>query len=150
MEDSKRRDWYDEIYDDYKLNFMNDGEDVKKWTPYGRNSIDITFKNNTEFRYNYFTRTLVRIDLVTSDDMDYAKKVMDRMLSNKLNKAMQDYGMTQKDLAEKIGITESAMSLYCNGKRIPNVLTVSLMAMALKCELYDLIPFYDPITGRIK
>ena len=62
MRSTKRRDWYDEIYDTYVLmHLRGDEANIVEWTPFGRNSIDITFRDGSVFRYNYFrnsTRTL--------------------------------------------------------------------------------------------
>lgn len=45
MRSEKRRDWYDEIYDTYvSMHLRGDEANIVEWTPFGRNSIDITFR----------------------------------------------------------------------------------------------------------
>ena len=41
---------------------------------------------------------------------------------------------TQRDLAKEIGVTESAMSRYCNGERYPRIGTLVKIADALDVD----------------
>lgn len=41
---------------------------------------------------------------------------------------------TQRDLAKKIGVTEAAMSRYCNGERYPRITTLVKIADALDVD----------------
>lgn len=50
-------------------------------------------------------------------------------------------GITQKELAEEAGMTEAAISRYCNGKRVPNLVTAAALASALDCTV-------DQLMGR--
>ncbi len=45
-----------------------------------------------------------------------------------LRKIRKEYGMTMKDLADKIGVSESAISQYENGKREPGYETLIKLA----------------------
>ena len=75
---------------------------------------------------------------------------MREMFPHKISKAMLDAGCSQKELAHGIGATECTVSHYCSGKRLPNLITISIMAKFLNCDLYELIPYYDPKDNRIK
>lgn len=48
-------------------------------------------------------------------------------------------GMTQKELAQKAGITEAAVSRYVNGDRAPRSVTVAAMAKALEVPPSELL-----------
>lgn len=48
-------------------------------------------------------------------------------------------GMTQKELAQKAGITEAAVSRYINGDRAPRSVTVAAMAKALEVPSSELL-----------
>ena len=72
------------------------------------------------------------------------------MFPRKLYKAIQDANANQKGLASRVGISEVSISRYCSGLQVPNIITISLIAKELNCELYELIPYYDPTDGRIK
>lgn len=52
-------------------------------------------------------------------------------------------GMTQQDLARRIGSTKSAISMYENGRRSPKLETLSLICQALDCTADMLLPAAD-------
>lgn len=57
-----------------------------------------------------------------------------------LKKARLDAGMTQKELAEKCGMADSAIRKYESGKVIPKINTVKKIATALNVPWYELYP----------
>ncbi len=48
-------------------------------------------------------------------------------------------GLTQKQLAEKIGSTDSAVTRYESNAREPNIETITKIAEALECTVNDLL-----------
>lgn len=50
----------------------------------------------------------------------------------RLQRALKAAGLTQKELADKMGITEASMSRYANANRVPKATTIISMAAALK------------------
>ena len=151
MSSNKRRDWYDEIYNTYvQMHLMGDDSQITEWIPYGKNSIDIRFKDGGIFRYNYFSNSITRLNVSTADDNERLKKLAREFFPRKLIKAIGDAGYCQKDVAEETGLTECAISRYCSGERIPSIISIMLIAKALKCEFGDLIPYYDFNDNRMK
>lgn len=59
--------------------------------------------------------------------------------SNKIIKLLKQMNMTQKQLAEATGITESAISRYVKGDRIPRGVNLIKIAQALKTTPESLI-----------
>ena len=57
--------------------------------------------------------------------------------SIKLNRIAQNY--TQKQLAQKIGVTHAAISYWENGVNIPNVKDCWLLADALEITIDELV-----------
>ena len=57
--------------------------------------------------------------------------------SIKINRIAQDY--TQKQLAQKIGVTHAAISYWENGVNIPNVKDCWLLADALGITIDELV-----------
>ena len=51
--------------------------------------------------------------------------------SKRLKDIMESRGVLQAELAKKTGITETTVSRYCNGKRIPNIEALVKIAKAL-------------------
>lgn len=48
-------------------------------------------------------------------------------------------GISQRDLAEKVGVTDSAVCQYETGKRSPSIETLKKIAEVLGCSVDDLI-----------
>lgn len=48
-------------------------------------------------------------------------------------------GMTQKMLADSLGVTENAVSNWAKGKREPNIATIEKMTSLLDCTADDLL-----------
>lgn len=59
-------------------------------------------------------------------------------MKNILKKRTQ-VGMSQRELAKKVGITDSAICQYESGKRSPNIQTLKKIAEILGCSVDDLI-----------
>ena len=57
----------------------------------------------------------------------------------KLREIRQARGLTMKELGEAIGVTESAIGLYENGRRKPNYEKLRLIAQVLNCSIDDLV-----------
>lgn len=64
---------------------------------------------------------------------------MGNEFKDQLQRALSLAGMTQKQLAEKAGITEAAVSHYLKGDRTPRAAVVSKMAEVLNCSLEFLL-----------
>ena len=52
-------------------------------------------------------------------------------LCERLSDSLRTSGMTQKELAERACVTQSAMSHYIKGDRVPNSVTLANIATAL-------------------
>lgn len=61
-------------------------------------------------------------------------------LSGNIRSARQATGMTQAELAQKVGVTDSCISQYETSKRMPNLETMSILSDILNTSLDDLIP----------
>lgn len=56
-----------------------------------------------------------------------------------LQRELDDYGMTQKELADAIRVSKSTINLYINGNTMPTLKNVINIAYALDCDIEDLI-----------
>mgnify|MGYP002517928557 CR=1 FL=1 len=56
-----------------------------------------------------------------------------------LKKVRQEKGLTQKDLAEKVGIDWHVLSTYERGVRQPDIVIIYNLAVALDCSIDSLI-----------
>ena len=48
-------------------------------------------------------------------------------------------GITQEQLANKIGVAQSLVAQYERGSKVPNLLTAKEMAKALECDINDFL-----------
>ena len=60
-------------------------------------------------------------------------------MGEKLKTARLAAGLTQVQLAEKVGVQQRDISRWENGLREPGVLIVKKMAQALGCSMDDLV-----------
>ena len=60
-------------------------------------------------------------------------------LSSQLQKLIEERGISQKELALRAEITESALSHYIKGDRVPRSNTVSKLAAALSVTVDELL-----------
>lgn len=65
----------------------------------------------------------------------------------RIKKARKNAGMTQKELADALGVDESYISQYETGRRSPKLQTMHKLAEALKLSSPALLMF-DPITDE--
>lgn len=57
------------------------------------------------------------------------------MLCENIRKRREQCNMTQVELARKIGITQTAVSLFERGKKIPSLSTIEQIADSLNCSI---------------
>ena len=51
-------------------------------------------------------------------------------------------GLTQKELSEKVHVNQSTVSMWENGKSIPEMINIKALAIILKVSAYDLAKYY--------
>ena len=62
-----------------------------------------------------------------------------------LKKLRTEKGLTQEQLANETGLTQSTISKYINKKQMPSIKAVVNLAYALDCTTDELIEFGDAI-----
>ena len=69
---------------------------------------------------------------------------MENFTAERLKRLLESQGMSQKELAEKAGITESAVSHYLKGDRIPRGAILLNIAKALGVSTDYLLNLAEP------
>ncbi len=64
-----------------------------------------------------------------------------KIFANNLRETMFDYNMSQRELAEETGLSESTISRYLNRQAVPSLFAIINIAYALNCDIDDLIDF---------
>ena len=57
----------------------------------------------------------------------------------KVQKWLDENGITQRELADQVGMTEVAMSRFLRGERLPHAPYLANIASVMECDLWDLI-----------
>lgn len=78
---------------------------------------------------------------ITSTLIDMTEQEWRNRFAFILRKKMRNKNMTQRDLAEAVGITECAISKYIQAKRTPRPNIISKLALVLECTTDELIRF---------
>ena len=65
---------------------------------------------------------------------------MGSYVGNKIREYRKAVGLTQKELAARVGIMAHTVSMYETGSRVPKTDILAKIATALDCEITDLIP----------
>ena len=65
------------------------------------------------------------------------------IFSDNLRDLMEERGYSQRDLAEATGLSESAISMYLNKQRIPNVRAITNIVYELGLSFDDLLDLGD-------
>ncbi|MFN2926540.1 helix-turn-helix domain-containing protein [Lachnospiraceae bacterium YH-ros2228] len=68
------------------------------------------------------------------------------VFSERLNALIKKNGWTQRELAQKIGVTEQAISHYARGRRIPRNDTLVQIAKALGTTTDDLLGASESVS----
>lgn len=61
------------------------------------------------------------------------------MLGEKIKRELIKNGISQKELAKKVGITEVSMSRYVSNDRVPNGPILYQIALNLNCSVEELL-----------
>ena len=73
-----------------------------------------------------------------SDDSRLTEEECREEFGIRLYRLMCDKGVTQPELSEMTGITQSNISNYINGRKTPSFYTVDKIARALDCSIEEL------------
>lgn len=67
------------------------------------------------------------------------------MFGKNLKRIMKDSWVSQKELADAIGVSEATLSNYVNGRSMPTARSILNISYELSCDSSDLIDFGEPI-----
>ena len=65
--------------------------------------------------------------------------------SDNLKSLLKDALMTQRELADDTNLSESVISDYVNGRKLPGIRSILNISYSLDCDLHDLIDFGERI-----
>ena len=68
-----------------------------------------------------------------------------RSFGETLKDVMEEYGYTQRELAQETGLSESTISNYIKGRQMPKGPAILNIVLALNCEFETLMYFGDQV-----
>ena len=71
-------------------------------------------------------------------------KEMNDIFSENFNRYMKDFGYTQTEVAEAIGVTQQAINTWATGKNVPRIDKVSKLASFFGVRITDLTDRHNP------
>ena len=77
-----------------------------------------------------------------------SEQEMNIIFARNLCKLIERRGITQADVANAVGVTESAVSLWCSGKNTPRMSKVDKLCSFLKCTRAALMSEDEPIDAQ--
>ena len=83
------------------------------------------------------------MDDITVEPM--SKKKWTELFTSSLIRIMDEQKLTQLELANRIGMSQCAISLYVSGKRTPDIRAAVNIAYAVGVPVEELIDFGSPI-----
>lgn len=69
------------------------------------------------------------------------------IFADNLKDLMTYANMTQRELADAAGLSDTAISYYINRQKMPGIRAIINIAYALDCEVSELIDFGSRIIG---
>lgn len=60
-----------------------------------------------------------------------------------IDSVLREYGMTQGELADEIGVSRQLINAYIRGERMPTIINLINIAYVLECDISELIMVDD-------
>lgn len=130
------RNKYEKILDQFERYYPTIFEHAVDWWATGRMSVAVKLNDGTTFEYNHIENTIRKIQTDTNPD----DSSMTKSFGMNLQKRIPFSGMSNIQLAEKLGITNAMLSRYIHGNSTPSVVKAFRIAKTLGCtvdELFD-------------
>lgn len=131
------KDKYEKILNQFELYYPSFYEQAADWWASGRMTIAVKLKNGEVLEYNHIDSS---VRWIRTDEYSESEEVRRKAFGHNLKKAIPFCGMSQSELAEKLGITNAMLSRYIHGTSMPSVDKAHQIARLIGCstdELFD-------------
>ncbi len=118
-----------------RINPMAKAEDLDEYFWVNDFKVFLRFKNGKRYFYNAYTNTYRQI--FYKDDNLTEEEWMFEFKTN-LREMMESKFMSQKELADKVGVAQVTISNYVRGERMPTFYMMKKLVKALGCRIEDL------------
>lgn len=123
------------LFNEFSAYFPSLANKTERYYQDGPNTLIAQLNDGTAVWYDNNHRS---ISSIPRDSNALDKEGFAFQFRRRLSKMLEDRFMTQKDLAEKIGMNVSQLNKYTSGKNIPSLYIADRIAKALNCSLDEL------------
>ena len=128
---------YEVILEQFELYYPEYYQQTVDWWASGRLSITVMLENGDVFEFNRMDNTIRRIQ---PDNCNVDDKTLSKGLGRNIQKFILLRGISQNELASRLGITDAMLSRYIHGTSMPSAGKLFRIAKLLGCtqdELFD-------------
>ena len=138
-----RNSYYDEVFESFAKYFPTLAEHAIRWVPSGRYEITVTLSDGYRCIYNDMLHTMRRP--ISTNDGSLSKEKWNDYFAMTLRVKLAEYGLTQKDLSSRTGLSHITIHNYLSGKSTPDVYNLRKIAEALDCSISELTEFNENV-----
>lgn len=131
--------YWNNMYESFKKRYAPINEEVVSWYPSDKFEIMVELKNGARLVYDDLDKSVRTIARPRNSQHLENEDEWRKEFSASLRKRLKMKGITQAELADRIGISSVSMSKYMNMKATPSGYMIHRMAEALGCTDYDLV-----------
>ena len=100
-----------------------------------------TLEDGTKVIFDELTDRCIRLRPRDENSPDLSKEEWRLEFARQLKKKLAVRGISQRELADRLGMTEVTVSKYVNGTQMPDSYTVYRISNIINCPLIELINF---------
>lgn len=130
------KDKYDRMINQFSTYYRDLYNQTVDWWPSGRSCVTVKLEDGMLFEYSVLDNTIRR---VRPDDYAKDAETIRREVGHNLQKAIHSRGLSQSEIAQKVGITEAMLSRYIHGTSMPGLDKVYSLASVLGCRIVDIL-----------
>lgn len=126
---------HNHLYEQFLWHHRYLRDEVDHYEETGMGELTLYFKNGSRVIYDSFED---RCRDLPKDARTMTEKECNEEFAARLRGVMRRRGCSQRELSERTGFSQSAISKYVTGKTMPSFYSVDRIARALDCSVDDL------------
>lgn len=124
------------ILEQFRMYFPTLYDRATDWWKSGPYHVTALLDDNSRVEFDSSDNTIRWVNAI---DRSVDSDIFRREIGRNIKKFMIYRGVSQQDLVEKVGVTQSMMSRYINGTSMPGVDKLHNIASVLGCHIDDLL-----------
>lgn len=129
-------DKYSQLLEHFRRYYPGVYKDAIDWWVSGPLMVTVKLNTGETFEYNHYDNSLRR--LPSHGEYIEDEAVRRKAFGHNLQKMIPLSGMSQQEVAAKLGITNAMLSRYIHGTTMPSADKAYLLARVLDCRVDDL------------